>query len=263
VTLGTPGVPPSGTVQATGTLSLSWSVARRFDRARSAATAPASSARSTRSRLGISRPALEKIERGRNVFSAALRNKVFVATGTCPGWLAHQQGPLHTADGYAITPAELARWEAWLEVKLPAGEDQASPIALGGHRLGPCYRRDCCPGPERLPIHGPLDIPRTGTVAARRLQKNLQCEQRRQLCNHLIDRARGIAQRALATWDDAEKPLWELLGAMDRNFSNVPPVADPTKAKASVIFSPPNCSTNKSRKSRKPAVPARDSGKIQ
>jgi transcriptional regulator with XRE-family HTH domain len=39
-------------------------------------------------RLGISRPALEKIERGRNPFDAALCNRAFIVTGVCPGWLA-------------------------------------------------------------------------------------------------------------------------------------------------------------------------------
>ena len=48
----------------------------------------------------MSRTALEKVERGRNPFTVLFRERVFAATGVCPGWLATQDGPIHSCDGY-------------------------------------------------------------------------------------------------------------------------------------------------------------------
>lgn len=178
-------------------------------------------------RLGISRPALEKIERRRNPFGPALRHKAFVAIGVCPGWLAREQGPIHTADGHPMTPAELARWEAWRNINARPDDPQDPPAALGGRPLGPLYRKGCCVDPVNLLAHGPLETPPGQGTAARRFQQTMEPEQHRRLCTHLIDRARGIAHRALSTWDRSENPLWELLAAMDKHFPDVPPMADP------------------------------------
>jgi hypothetical protein len=62
---------------------------------------------------------------------------------------------------------------------------------------------------------------------------------RRFLVQQLVDRARGIAHRALADWDTAEKPLWELASAMERLFPDVVPMPDPTaEAEAKAFFIP-------------------------
>ena len=64
-------------------------------------------------RLEMSRSALEKVERGRNPFAALLRERVFAVTGVCPGWLATQDGPIHSCDGHPFDCPQLARWERW------------------------------------------------------------------------------------------------------------------------------------------------------
>lgn len=191
-------------------------------------------------RLGISRPALEKIERSRNRFSAALRNRAHIATGVCPGWLSKPDAPIHTADGYPMTPAELTRWEAWQEGIKASPDPSGAPTAVGGRPLGSCYRKECCLGPDRLLVHGPLEVAPAQSAKAKRFQKSLEEHHRRFLVQQLVDRARGIAHRALADWDEAEKPLWELVSAMERLFPDVTPMPDPTaeaEAKAFLIQS--------------------------
>ena len=186
--------------------------------------------------LGLSRPALEKVERGRNPFGAALRERVFVATGVCPGWLAHPRGPIHTADGHALTQQEFTRWTTWRKLSGVSGETPPLPSALGGRRLGPHFRPDCCVGVHRLLEHGPLEVPAAQQPGARRFQEGLERERHRRLCLHLIERARGIARHALGDWAQQEKPLWELLSAMDEHFPGVPALPDPEEAQAVARF---------------------------
>ena len=128
-----------------------------------------------------------------------------------------------------MTPAELTRWETSRAISLPPMEPDSLPAALSGRQLGPLYRKDCCVGPERLLAHGSLEVPATQAGAAQRFQKILEREQRRRLCNHLIDRARGISHWSLANWERAEKPLWEVLASMDQHFHGVAPMADPAE----------------------------------
>ena len=43
------------------------------------------------------------------------------STGVCPGWLATQDGPIHSCDGYPFDSAQLARCERWRDQpSLPA-----------------------------------------------------------------------------------------------------------------------------------------------
>ena len=119
-------------------------------------------------RLAISRPALEKIERGRNRFGAALRNRTHVATGVCPGWLSDPDRPVHTADGHPMTPAELTRWEAWQDGVKASPDPSGAPTAVGGRPLGPLYRKGCCLGPALLLVHGPLEVAPAQSAKARR-----------------------------------------------------------------------------------------------
>lgn len=183
-------------------------------------------------RLKMSRPALEKVERGRNPFSALLRERVFVATGVCPGWLATQDGPIHSCDGYPFDQSQLSRWEQWREQPPIASAPLGVLIGIGGRNLGPLFRRTCCPGPDRILAHGPVD-PVGGTkLTARQFQKWIKLNLRRTMAENLIDRVRGATQSALNDWEKGEAPFWELVAALDRLFPGVQPIRHPGDAEA-------------------------------
>ena len=94
-------------------------------------------------RLEMSRPALEKVERGRNPFTALLRERVFAATGVCPGWLASQDGPIHSCDGYPFDQNQLSRWEKWRDQPPIPSAPLGVVTGIGGRKLGPLHRRTC------------------------------------------------------------------------------------------------------------------------
>ena len=129
-------------------------------------------------RLNMSRPALEKVERGRNPFTALLRERVFAATGVCPGWLATQDGPIHSCDGYPFDQDQLSRWEKWCDQPPIPSAPFGVVTGIGGRKFGRLYRRTCCPGPDRILAHAPVE-PVGGTqLTARQWQswmKSSQC----------------------------------------------------------------------------------------
>ena len=108
-------------------------------------------------RLKMSRPALEKVERGRNPLTALLRERVFAATGVCPDWLATQDGPIHSCDGYPFDQDQLSRWEKWCEQPPIPSAPLGVAAGIGARKLGPLYRRTCCPGPDRILAHAPAE----------------------------------------------------------------------------------------------------------
>jgi hypothetical protein len=175
-------------------------------------------------RLKMSRPALEKVERGRNPFTALLRERVFAATGVCPGWLATEEGPIHSCDGYLFDQDQLSRWEKWCDQPpIPSGP-LGVVTGIGGRKLGPLYRRTCCPGPDRILAHAPVE-PVGGTqLTARQWQSWMKSNQRQRMAEDLVDRVRGATALALKDWEKGEAPFWELVAAVDRLFPGVQPV---------------------------------------
>ena len=118
-------------------------------------------------RLEMSRPALEKVERGRNPFTALMRERVFAATGVCPGWLASQDGPIHSCDGYPFDCAQLARCERWRDQPSLPAAPAGVVIGIVGQKLGPLYRRTCCPGPARILAYAPVEAVGGSLLTAR------------------------------------------------------------------------------------------------
>ena len=175
-------------------------------------------------RLKMSRPALEKVERGRNPFTALLRERVFAATGVCPGWLATEEGPIHSCDGYPFDEDQLSRWEKWCDQPPIPSVPLGVVIGIGGRKLGPLYRRTCCPGPDRILAHAAVE-PVGGTqLTARQWQSWMKSNQRQRMAEDLIDRVRGATALALKDWEKGEAPFWELVAAVDRLFPGVQPV---------------------------------------
>lgn len=181
-------------------------------------------------RLGMSRAALEKVERGRNPFTALLKERVFAATGVCPGWLATQKGLIHTCDGYPFNEIQLTRWECWREQPPIPAVPEGVVVGIGGRNLGPKYRRSCCPGPDRILAYGPAASANDDSKTVRQWQTQLELGQRARLVADLLDRVRGACNWSLKHWDQGEAPLWELMAQMDRLFPGVPPMTDPTEA---------------------------------
>ena len=175
-------------------------------------------------RLKMSRPALEKVERGRNPFTALLRERVFAATGVCPGWLATQDGPIHSCDGYPFDQDQLSRWEKWIDQPPIPSAPLGVVTGIGGRKLGPLYRRTCCPGPDRILAHAPVE-PVGGTqLTARQWQSWMKSNQRKRMAEDLVDRVRGATELVLKDWEKGEAPFWELVAAVDRLFPGVHPV---------------------------------------
>ena len=183
-------------------------------------------------RLKMSRPALEKVERGRNPFTALLRERVFAATGVCPGWLATEEGPIHSCDGYPFDEDQLSRWEKWCDQPPIPSAPLGVVTGIGGRKLGPLYRRTCCPGPDRILAHAPVE-PVGGTqLTARQWQSWMKSNQRQRMAEDLVDRVRGATELALEDWEKGEAPFWELVAAVDRLFPGVQPVSDDEDLKA-------------------------------
>ena len=103
---------------------------------------------------------------------------------------------------------------------------------IGGRKLGPLYRRTCCPVPDRILAHAPVE-PVGGTqLTARQWQSWMKSNQRHRMVEDLIDRVRGATQSALKDWEKGEAPFWELVGALDRLFPGVKPVPHPADIEA-------------------------------
>ncbi len=105
-------------------------------------------------------------------------------------------------------------------------------IGIGGRKLGPLYRRTCCPGPDRILAHAPVE-PVGGTkLTARQWQSWMKSNQRQRMADDLVDRVRGATDLALKDWEKGEAPFWELVAAVDRLFPGVKPVPHPAEVEA-------------------------------
>jgi len=103
---------------------------------------------------------------------------------------------------------------------------------IGGRKLGPLYRRTCCPGPDRILAHAPVESVGGTQLSARQWQSWMKSNQRQRMAEDLIDRVRGAALSALKDWKKGEAPFWELVGAVDRLFPGVKSVLHPADVEA-------------------------------
>lgn len=176
------------------------------------------------SHLGVSRVTVEKWERGERAFPALQRQNVFRETGVCPGWLADPQAPIHTADGHPYTRAEFDRWNAWRDgrASAPDGPLPAGLTGVGGRRLGPDYRHDCCPGPGELLGEGPVAALSPREVGA--WQRRMAQERLRHLHGALMDRVRGVG--ACLRKPEDEDRLLKLMARVREIFPEAEPLPD-------------------------------------
>ena len=152
--------------------------------------------------MDIATVTLEKFERSERPLSALYIERIFRATGVCPGWLTTPTGPMHTADGYPFTQGEYHRWRNWMEGSaLPrrGGPEPSGTVPEGGfgfsrRRLGPNHAA-CCLDQRRLNLISPPDSKLS--AAERRIAEKLNRTADLQRLKHdLIDLARGVAVQA-------------------------------------------------------------------
>ena len=152
--------------------------------------------------MGLAAVSLEKIERRERSFSAVHIERVFRATGVCPGWLATPEGPMHTADGHPFTLGEYLRWRSWAETKAiprpssfpPPAPAAALSFGYSGRLPGP-HHGACCPNSRRLHFLAPPDSKLS--LAERRIAEKVAREaDLKQLQHDLVDLARGVAVAA-------------------------------------------------------------------
>jgi hypothetical protein len=103
---------------------------------------------------------------------------------------------------------------------------------IGGRKFGPLYRRTCCPGPDRILAHAPVESVGGNQLTALQWQEWMKSNQRQRMADDLIDRVRGAAHSALKDWKNGEAPFWELVAAVDRLFPGVKPVPHPADIEA-------------------------------
>lgn len=152
--------------------------------------------------MGIATVTLEKVERGERRLSALHIERIFRATGVCPGWLTNPTDPMHTADGYPFTRDEYIRWRNWMEgSSLPrrSGPEPSVPIPDGGfgyalRRTGPNHAA-CCPDQRRLSLISPPDS-KLSAAERRIAEKVSRTADLQRLKHDLVDLARGVAVQA-------------------------------------------------------------------
>lgn len=152
--------------------------------------------------MDIASVTLEKIERRERTLSAVHIERIFRATGICPGWLATPEGPMHTADGHPFTLGEYLRWRSWAETREiprpgnfpPPAPSAAVSLGYSGRRPGP-HHGACCPDGRRL---HPLTPPDSKlSLAERRIAEKFAREaDLKQLKHDLVDLARGVTIEA-------------------------------------------------------------------
>jgi hypothetical protein len=103
---------------------------------------------------------------------------------------------------------------------------------IDGRKLGPLYRRTCCPGPGRILDHAPVEAVGGTQLDARQWQSWMKSNQRQRMADDLVDRVRGATDVALKDWENGEAPFWELVAALDRLFPGVKPLSDDDDVKA-------------------------------
>ncbi len=152
--------------------------------------------------MDIATVTLEKFERSERPLSALYIERIFRATGVCPGWLTTPTGPMHTADGYPFTRDEYLRWRNWVEgsPQPRRGSPEASATVpkegFGfSRRLPGPNHAACCLDQRRLNLISPPDSKLS--AAERRIAEKLNRVADLQRLKHdLVDLARGVTVQA-------------------------------------------------------------------
>ena len=177
--------------------------------------------------IGIETNTLEALERNNRRIKPAIIEALYRELGVCPGWIASGQGPIHTHDGHPFQIKEYLRWRDWRE-QLEEPEEPGVTPAVGyqGRRLGPLFKKGCCPGPGRDMIYGPIEGNPKGTGSPRAYQKQTAKERIRQYAVDFMDLARGAVTQALKDPQTAEVKLSEAVSKIRLVFPDAKPEKD-------------------------------------
>ena len=170
---------------------------------------------------------MEALERKNRRIKPAIIEALYRELGVCPGWIASGQGPIHTHDGHPYQIKEFLRWRDW-RGQLEEPEEPAVTPAVGyqGRRLGPLFRKDCCPSASRALLYGPIEGSPEGTGSPRAYQKSMEMDRIRQYAAGFLDLARGAVTQALKNPKTAEITLSEAASKIRLVFPEAKPEKD-------------------------------------
>lgn len=177
--------------------------------------------------IGVTSHMLEALEREDRRLKPAVIEALYRELGVCPGWIVSGEGPIHTHDGHPYRIQEFFRWRDWRE-KLGEPEEPAVTPAIGyqGRRLGPLFRKDCCPDSDRSLLYGPIEGSPKGTGSPRAYQKQMERDRIRQCTANFLALARGAVTEALRNPQTAEKTLSEAVSKIQLVFPEAKPEKD-------------------------------------
>ncbi len=177
--------------------------------------------------IGVEVGTLEAFERQNRRMKPAIIEALYRELGVCPGWIVSGQGPIHTHDGHPYTVKEYLRWREWRDQPDEKEETVVTPaIGYGGRRLGPLFKKDCCPGPGRNMIYGPIESEPNGTGSLRAYQKKMFKQRIGQYASDFMDLARGAVKLALKDPQTAEIKLSEGIAKLRLVFPDAKPERD-------------------------------------
>ena len=177
--------------------------------------------------IGIKTNTLEALERTNRRIKPAIIEALYRELGVCPGWIASGQGPIHTHDGHPYQIKEYLRWRAWREeLDKPEEPVVTQPTGYQGREQGPFFKRDCCPGPLRDMMYGPIEGNPKGAGSPRAFQKQMAKERIKQYAFDFMDLARGAVSQALKDPKTAEVKLSEAVSKIRLVFPDAKPEKD-------------------------------------
>ena len=177
--------------------------------------------------IGVSTETLQSIERKRRRPKPAIIEALYRELGVCPGWIVSGQEPIHTHDGHPYTVKEYLRWREWRERRDEKEEPiLTQPIGYQGRRLGSFFKRDCCPGPGRDMLYGPIESEPKGTGSPRAHQKKMFKQRIGGYVSDFMNLARGAVRAALKDPQTAEIKLSEGIAKLRLVFPDAKPERD-------------------------------------
>lgn len=177
--------------------------------------------------IGIETNTLEALERNNRRTKPAIIEALYRELGVCPGWIVSGQGPIHTHNGHPFQIREYLRWRAWREeLDKPEEPVVTQPTGYQGREQGPFFKRDCCPGPLRDMIYGPIEGNPKGAGSPRAYQKQMAKERIKQYAFDFMDLARGAVTEALKDPKTAEVKLSEAVSKIRLVFPDAKPEKD-------------------------------------
>ena len=177
--------------------------------------------------IGVEVGTLEAFERQNRRLKPAIIEALYRELGVCPGWIVSGQGPIHTCDGRRYTVKEFLRWREWRERLDEKEEPVVTPvIGYQGRKLGRLFKKDCCPGPHRNMLYGPIESEPKGTGTPRAFQKQLFNQRIGQYASDFMDLARGAVRVALKDPQTAEVKLSEGIAKLRLVFPDAKPERD-------------------------------------